>query len=636
MDSTKFYSTKLQENVFIPKDRTCGYRIRNDYMPRGYSSGLKAGRNNGVVNQRLSKFTTDHESEQAKSKCDGNTNWYNHKRGTNFISTPRVDKGKTFQIKRPGFKKQYEPDFKKPSYAEKIDDINQRRGNVYGNHEIRRPGSLAEAPLPRMTVDFNKLQALDLQNFGAKVQLSDKTIKQIFNIEVPDPLDKNWLDEKNRIVTNLKAKGFSDQDILNHLEANKPLGRSQRTISKKGNIGNSILSLSNKLSELLEELRQGRGSSQTQRATLIAQLALSLDDTQEITRLSKEGNEKLVDVLNGLKIPSDPKIIGLNKRFIGKSDYESSKKGLINTHILNKASEEGSNIIEPVFDNLGRSISLEELEIKLAQGGVLDLANNTVLDRDDMEHEIEEKQGLIKPEISESLASQLEQSEQQIREAIQSGSRQGQSSLTQLLSQGRKGLTEKDVKRLKKIGKVTIDPLIDTSDEFFDNLIEELKEESKEAGSLAEQLARSRTKVPTMIHNQPKSEIAIITSKVPSVQQPPKVRIGRISKQPIDVGRLPENKTRRLAFEVNEAKKISNNTGKAIEKLTLKELDANGLTMLTLKKRAGYEKILKDFGLSGIQNISGQPLEISGVAETTATMTKRAKKVTKKHKPSKR
>ena len=407
MDSTKFYSTKLQENVFIPKVKTCGYRIRNDYMTKGYSSGLKAGLDNGIVNQRLSRFSTDLESEQAKTKCDGNTNWYNHKPGSNLSKpNPTDDNRKIFQLKRPAFIADYEPDFYKPIFAEDISNINQRHGNVYGNHDIQRPASLVETPLARMAVNFDKLQAIDLQNFGAKVQLSDKTLKQIFNIEIPDPLDTKWLDEKNRIVDNLKIRGFSDKDILNHLEANKPLGRPQRTNTQKGNIGNSVLSLSNKLSEILEEIRQGKGNSQKQRDELIGQLALSLNDTAEIRRLSDEGNNKLKGVVSTLNIPTDSKDLGLPDRFISNDDYQANK-GLVNTHILNRAIDSGLNIMGPVVNEAGEFLGLDEVERELQNGKMLDIMNSVILSQDNLEGIVGASAGLLQSEISPSIAQAL-------------------------------------------------------------------------------------------------------------------------------------------------------------------------------------------------------------------------------------
>jgi hypothetical protein len=628
MDSTKFYSTKLQENVFIPKNKTCGYRIRNDYMTKGYSSGLKAGLDNGVVNQRLSRFSTDLESEQAKTKCDGNTNWYNHKPGSNLSKpNPTDDNRKIFQLKRPAFIADYEPDFYKPIFAEDISNINQRHGNVYGNHDIQRPASLVETPLARMAVNFDKLQAIDLQNFGAKVQLSDKTLKQIFNIEIPDPLDTKWLDEKNRIVDNLKIRGFSDKDILNHLEANKPLGRPQRTNTQKGNIGNSVLSLSNKLSEILEEIRQGRGNSQTQRSELIGQLALSLSDTAEIIRLTDEGNNKLKGVISTLNIPTDSKDLGLPNRFIGNEDYQANK-GLVNAHIINKAENSGLDIMSPVVNEAGEFLGLDEVERELQNGKMLDIMNSAILSQDNLEGIIGASAGLLQSEISPSLTSQLEQSsEKKIQKSILSGSRQGEKSLAQMLSLGRKGLTNEEVTKLKEIGSVQIDPVMIVSQDSLDDLISDFKEDIGDEGkhdTLSDTLDKSRSNkivggISWKDFRENKEIKRRIISRAPEGQISKKKRVltnvpapefetgpSTIRKPIPDVeetlipgsSNLSNFRQNQLNDELGRVKDLAIELNKtSIASLTKKELLDDNLTMLSSMTQTGRLQLFENSGL---------------------------------------
>ena len=64
-----------------------------------------------------------------------------------------------------------------------------------------------------MGVDFDRLQAIDIELEGSKVQLSDKSIDEIFKIQIPDPTDVKWIAEKTRRVPMYRARGVSSQDI---------------------------------------------------------------------------------------------------------------------------------------------------------------------------------------------------------------------------------------------------------------------------------------------------------------------------------------------------------------------------------------------------------------------------------------
>lgn len=80
-------------------------------------------------------------------------------------------KGNRFQFKRPGYRS---------GIAEVEDEnpglpINTRIVDAL----IRRPAFQAPEIKPRQIIDFDKLQALDIEKFGEKVQLGEKTMKGI-------------------------------------------------------------------------------------------------------------------------------------------------------------------------------------------------------------------------------------------------------------------------------------------------------------------------------------------------------------------------------------------------------------------------------------------------------------------------
>ena len=100
MSYTKFYSSKLKHDVDIPDREVCGYRTGNSATKKGWSSLVRSGKNNGVVNQKLSRFSTDEEADGVQP-CNGNRNWLNSNQRLQFN---RTRGGSIFEIKRPSFK----------------------------------------------------------------------------------------------------------------------------------------------------------------------------------------------------------------------------------------------------------------------------------------------------------------------------------------------------------------------------------------------------------------------------------------------------------------------------------------------------------------------------------------------------
>ena len=84
--TTEFYSTYFNKTVDIPNPKVCGYKMSNSATKKGWSSGLRAGKDNGVAPQKFSRFSTDWEAEN-KHKCEGNRNWLNKDQRITFIRT---------------------------------------------------------------------------------------------------------------------------------------------------------------------------------------------------------------------------------------------------------------------------------------------------------------------------------------------------------------------------------------------------------------------------------------------------------------------------------------------------------------------------------------------------------------------
>ena len=133
--------------------------------------------------------------------------------------------------------------------------------NGIGNYTITRRNFDASVISPRIAGDFDRLQALDIETQGAKVQLSDKTIEELFKMKIPDKTDTNWIAEKNRLVVDYVARGMTPEQIQQELEINKPLGREQRKIKSSQNFAEASLSVGDKIEEIKNQVVDGRVES---------------------------------------------------------------------------------------------------------------------------------------------------------------------------------------------------------------------------------------------------------------------------------------------------------------------------------------------------------------------------------------
>jgi hypothetical protein len=242
--------------------------------------------------------------------------------------------GVPFELKRPAFKAGLS--YIQHQEAQNIDNINRRGG--LGNREIKRPAFLAPEIMPRQVVDFDKLQALDIEQAGQKVQLGESTLKQLFQVAVPDSTDSKWLAEKARLALLYQRQGMTPEQIERELQVNKPLGREQRTITEKRNIGASNLSMADKLKEIKEEVDAGNVQSRAQQAIITGQLALVLNDTNAIAGLTRAQLQGLGQALARIGVPTQHKRLGLIPRFVDIVFYNANA-GMINLLLFSKVRE---------------------------------------------------------------------------------------------------------------------------------------------------------------------------------------------------------------------------------------------------------------------------------------------------------
>ena len=298
-----FYGTKRGANVDIP----------NINMKKGYSDGEV---NNLTVRQR----------EDAGSSCAGNVNWINYRRGGNF--NPPESAKNQFNIDRKAFK--VGTIYKQKQTAQCINDINKRIGQ--GNQEIVRPSFMSPATHARLPVDFDKLQAMDIANFGQKVQLGEEQLTQLTMVDIPDPQDTQWIIEQNRLRKLFRSQGMNNNQIMQELEVNKPLGRGQRTINvpSKNIALQQGLNFKSKLAEIKQEIDNGNANNRTQQATLVGQMSVMLQNQNAVRRLTSFELNSINQSLIRLEVPKDYRAVFSGNRVIaGDGRYFLNNKGVI-------------------------------------------------------------------------------------------------------------------------------------------------------------------------------------------------------------------------------------------------------------------------------------------------------------------
>ena len=340
-----FYSTKRHSNVEIPASKVCGVRIPNSYMKKNYSDGVRTGADNGVVNQRLSRFSTEVEREEATSNCVGNVNWLNYKVGETFNPPENADR--QFSIKRPAYKSGVATIRQKK--ADSIDDINRRNG--LGNKRIVRPSFLSPPVKPRITLEFDKLQLLNIQEAGENIRTTEGKLGYTTNIQIPDITDFEWLREQTRLRAVLRAQftaaGFPANEvpamITRELQINKPLGREQRTVSSTTDdvANNDKMNTKNKLTKIVRDVREGRAETRLGQQAITGQLVNILQDTQAISNLTNIQLSGLGEALGRIGVPTSYKKLGIVPRFVDNTFY-ANNAGLINLLLFSKVREENN------------------------------------------------------------------------------------------------------------------------------------------------------------------------------------------------------------------------------------------------------------------------------------------------------
>lgn len=213
-----------------------------------------------------------------------------------------MKKGKPFSLERPQFKKGTPSAIVDESISTfNIARLNKRSG--LGNNTILRDSFRTPDVLGRQLTDYALAELIDRQQQGIKVQLSDKTLKDLFQVKTVDPDDKEWLAEYNRRLAGGETK--------EQLKAFPPFGREQRVMFKTVNFGEGVSlsetsskTVTEQLTLLKEAVTAGSGTTD-----LTEVLAKIFELTEKVDAFSVDNYGILGEILNKIGVINpDPRI----------------------------------------------------------------------------------------------------------------------------------------------------------------------------------------------------------------------------------------------------------------------------------------------------------------------------------------
>jgi hypothetical protein len=183
-----------------------------------------------------------------------------------------------------------------------------------GNNTLFRDSFRTPSVIGRQATDFALQELIDQQQQGIKVQLSDKTLNEMFQVATPDDKDVLWIAEYNRRL--------GEGETKEQLKDFPPFGRAQRTIFKSINFGQGV--------SLSQTLAQASSKTITEQLTLIKDAVTGGSSTSDLPQImakiielcqnfeafTTDNDKMLAEILNASKVINpDPEI------FFGTGKY---------------------------------------------------------------------------------------------------------------------------------------------------------------------------------------------------------------------------------------------------------------------------------------------------------------------------
>jgi len=293
----------------------------------------------------------------------------------------KIKQGKAFEINRPSFKSGtvVEPNIP-------VSNLRSNERDGLGNRRIVRNNFISPQIRGREVLNFERLQAQDIEQAGVKVQLGDKTIEKLFKVQVGDPTDRRWLEERTRRM----AAGETEEE----LKSNPPFGRPQRTINKMVNFGAQGLSVDDKIESIKAAVEQGNADNRNEMAQVTAQVALLLGNVDNLRNITRAGIDNLSRTIQRMFVPKEWRAMGFTHRIFSLAQYRE-QAGLINLFILSNLSnlpgdrtfeeplisydEQGNIIGRTGFINMVQNLASRTRGDNRRPGRYLDLQNRAII-----------------------------------------------------------------------------------------------------------------------------------------------------------------------------------------------------------------------------------------------------------------
>ena len=190
----------------------------------------------------------------------------------------------------------------------------------YNKSEIKRPAFLNVPVLPRQSPDFDKIEALNIKQFGQKVQLT----------KINDNISDKYFEKDDKIKEN-----------LNKIE---------------------------------EAVKDGLQENKENQVILIGELTKILAKTEGSSDLI-EANRKLIqNIMNKLDLPVSREAYDLPK-YVDYANY-IKQQGIINLYLMKKADDEKLDLLRPVVsitEYRSTYIELNSVKSSLKSGNILNL-----------------------------------------------------------------------------------------------------------------------------------------------------------------------------------------------------------------------------------------------------------------------
>ena len=207
----------------------------------------------------------------------------------------------------------------------KAGPLKPEKNVLYNKAEIKRPAFLNVKILPRQVPDFDKLEELDIKQFGRKVQLT----------KINDKISDKYFEKDDKI-----------KEKLNKIE---------------------------------EAIRNGLQENKENRVALIGELTKILAKSGSVELI--EANRKIIqDIMNKLDVPLSRQAYDLPK-YIDYNNY-MRQEGVINLYLINKAYEKkDGDPVRPVLSHSqtqSKYIELNSIKSSLNNGNILDIENSAM------------------------------------------------------------------------------------------------------------------------------------------------------------------------------------------------------------------------------------------------------------------